>query len=75
MNTKGKSILVVEDDEKIRNLVSLYLMNEGYEVWEAKDGEDAKEKFLQYDPCFVILDLMLPKTSGEEVCNWGLLNE
>ncbi|MDN4094601.1 MULTISPECIES: response regulator [Bacillales] len=70
MNTKGKSILVVEDDEKIRNLVSLYLMNEGYEVWEAKDGEDAKEKFLQYDPCFVILDLMLPKTSGEEVCNW-----
>jgi len=70
MNTQGKSILIVEDDPKIRQLIKLYLEKAGYEVFEAKDGEEAKEKFNQYDPCFIILDLMLPKTSGEEVCEW-----
>ncbi|GED34104.1 response regulator transcription factor [Brevibacillus centrosporus] len=70
MNNKGKSILIVEDDEKIRKLVKVYLENEGYEVWEAQDGEDAQNKFMRYDPCFVILDLMLPKISGEQVCSW-----
>lgn len=68
MNIKGKSILVVEDDHKIRQLVKLYLEKEGYEVYEAKDGEEAILFFKKVDPCFVILDLMLPKRSGEEVC-------
>lgn len=68
MNTKGKSILVVEDDHKIRQLVKLYLEKEGYEVYEAKDGEEAIHCFKTVDPCFVILDLMLPAKSGEEVC-------
>ncbi|WP_134704398.1 response regulator transcription factor [Ammoniphilus sp. YIM 78166] len=68
MNTKGKSILIVEDDYKIRQLVKLYLEKEGYEVFEAGDGEEALTSFNSFDPCFVILDLMLPKMSGEDVC-------
>lgn len=68
MNTKGKSVLIVEDDAKIRQLVKVYLEREGYEALEAEDGEDALEKFKQFDPCLVILDLMLPGVSGEEVC-------
>lgn len=70
MNTKGKSILIVEDDDKIRKLIKVYLENAGYEVWEAADGEAAMDIFRTHDPCFVILDLMLPKISGEEVCQW-----
>lgn len=68
MNTKGKTVLIVEDDAKIRQLVKVYLEREGYEALEAEDGEDALEKFKQFDPCLVILDLMLPGLSGEEVC-------
>lgn len=68
MNTKGKSILIVEDDNKIRNLIKIYLEKAGYETFEARDGEEAIEVFEKYDPCFLILDLMLPKVSGEEIC-------
>lgn len=70
MNTTGKSILIIDDDAKIRKLVRLYLENAGYEVTEAADGVEAQEKFKRMDPCFVIIDLMLPKTSGENVCRW-----
>lgn len=66
----GKSVLVVEDDAKIRNLVKIYLTREGYEVFEAMNGLEAKEKIQQLDPCILILDLMLPKISGEAICQW-----
>ncbi|MEC2073205.1 response regulator transcription factor [Alkalihalophilus marmarensis] len=63
-------VLVVEDDDMIRDLIEIYLKKEGYDVILAADGETAKEQFLKYSPCLVILDLMLPKISGEEVCQW-----
>lgn len=66
----GKTVLVVEDDPKIRNLVKIYLEKEGYEVLEAKDGLEAKIKIQQEDPCILILDLMLPCISGEDICRW-----
>ncbi|MGE8080116.1 response regulator transcription factor [Peribacillus loiseleuriae] len=69
-NLIGKSVLVVEDDPKIRNLVKIYLTKEGYEVIEAVDGMAAKEQIEQLDPCILILDLMLPKIGGEEICRW-----
>ncbi|MHA6252538.1 response regulator transcription factor [Oceanobacillus sp. CAU 1775] len=65
-----QTILVVEDDKLIRELVTLYLTKAGYDVVEASDGEEAKEVFLEKHPCMVILDLMLPKLSGEEFCVW-----
>lgn len=67
---KGKTILIVEDDTKIRRLLKIYLEKEGYEVSEAQDGVDGMDMFMKLDPCFVILDLMLPKKSGEDLCQW-----
>lgn len=64
------TILVVEDDQMIRELVSIYLEKAGYEVIAAANGEDAKESFRTFQPCLIILDRMLPKISGEELCSW-----
>lgn len=64
------SILVVEDDLMIRELVCIYLRKAGYEVMAVANGEDAKTSFRVFQPCLVILDRMLPKISGEELCNW-----
>ncbi len=68
MELRGKTILVVEDDRKIRNLIKIYLEKSGFEVIEAADGEEGQNKFEQLDPCFVIMDLMMPKQSGEALC-------
>jgi len=65
-----QTILVVEDDKMIRELVGVYLKQSGYSVVEAVDGEDAKKVFMTNHPCMVVLDLMLPKLSGEEFCTW-----
>src|SRR5690606_24952318 len=65
-----QTILVVEDDKMIRELIRIYLEKAGYEVVEAADGEEAKEVFLTRHPCLIVLDLMLPKLSGEEFCKW-----
>ncbi|GIP32524.1 response regulator transcription factor [Paenibacillus sp. J2TS4] len=67
---KGKTILIVEDDAKIRQLLKIYLEKEGYEVLEAADGSEGMQLFEQLDPCFVIMDLMIPHKSGEELCQW-----
>ena len=65
-----QTIMVVEDDKMIRDLVRLYLEKNNYDVVEARDGEEAKAIFLTHHPCLIILDLMLPKVSGEEFCTW-----
>ena len=65
-----QTIMVVEDDKMIRELVIIYLKKNGYEVVEASDGEEAKNVFLEHHPCLIILDLMLPKLSGEEFYAW-----
>lgn len=68
--TMKQKILIVEDDQMIRNLIKIYLQKEGYEVVEADDGEVAKSVFLNEHPCLIVLDLMLPKVSGEQLCEW-----
>ncbi len=65
-----QTVLVVEDDKMIRELIHIYLTKAGYDVVEASDGEVAKEIFLTKHPCLIILDLMLPKLSGEDFCKW-----
>lgn len=62
--------LVVEDDDMIRHLIQTYLERENYDVILAADGEEAQKQFEAYAPCLVLLDLMLPKMSGEELCMW-----
>ncbi len=64
----GKRILVVEDEEAILDIVTQALRRNGYETTSASDGDMALEKALSLRPDLVILDLMLPKMDGWEVC-------
>ena len=63
-----RPILVVEDDKKISKVVKVYLEGEGYRVITADSGRGAIDAALKEIPSLVILDLMLPDISGEEVC-------
>lgn len=68
MNDKIR-ILVVDDEQKILNVIEAYLNKEGFSVLTAKDGEEALNIFENELIHLIILDLMLPKMSGEKVCN------
>ncbi len=61
-------ILIAEDDPKIANVVRVYLENEGYRVALAEKGREVLALAEKEPPLLVILDLMLPDMSGEEVC-------
>jgi two-component system OmpR family response regulator len=62
------NILVVEDEPKALSVVRAYLEREGHTIFEAMDGERALSLFEAFDIDFVILDLMLPDVSGEDIC-------
>lgn len=64
----AQSILVVDDEKKIRDVVSLFLRSEGFEVYEAENGQQALDSVRTLNPDLVILDVMLPDMSGFEVC-------
>ncbi|HBY98768.1 MAG: response regulator [Ardenticatenaceae bacterium] len=59
-----KSILVIEDDATLRNLLSEILEFEGYQVITARDGLDGLEKLKDNRPVLILLDLMMPKMDG-----------
>ena len=61
-------ILVVDDDEHIAELISLYLAREGYDTKEAYSGPSAVETFESYQPSLILLDIMLPGMDGMDVC-------
>ncbi len=63
-----RRILLVEDDPKTRETVALYLQREGYEVATAEDGVRALDVAREVDPHLVVLDLMLPRLDGLQVC-------
>jgi len=65
--TRGK-ILVVDDDRKIVGTIKLYLENDGFEVATAHDGQTALENARSLNPDLIVLDLMLPKIAGLDVC-------
>jgi DNA-binding response OmpR family regulator len=64
----AQKILVVDDEENIRDLATLYLQKEGFTVETAVDGRDAVARFAQVQPAMVILDVMMPGMDGFEVC-------
>ena len=63
-NSGVKKILLVEDDENIRMVLSLLLQNEAYEVIEACDGTEAIKKIYEARPDIIVCDLMMPKLDG-----------
>lgn len=66
--SEPQHILVVEDDPTISEVVARYLQREGYEAEIALDGEEALSRAAEINPDLVVLDLMLPKIDGYEVC-------
>lgn len=62
------TILVIEDELKIADVICSYLMNAGFEVISRQTGNEGLEAYSKYCPDLVLLDLMLPDISGEDVC-------
>lgn len=69
MGTGSKKVLVVDDEAKIVEFTEVYLINSGYEVYKAYTGKEALAIFQTQKIDLVLLDLMLPDISGEQICN------
>lgn len=67
MSEKQK-VLIVDDDEDISELISLYLIKECFDTKRAEDGDSALRLFKEYKPDLILLDLMLPGIDGYDVC-------
>ena len=64
----GKRILIIEDEKNIVDIIKHNLKKEGFDTIEAYDGEQGLEMSLKEDPSLILLDIMLPKMDGFEVC-------
>lgn len=63
-----KKILIVDDEYKIRKIIKAYLDDEGFKTITAQNGKEALNLFENESPDLIVLDLMIPEISGEEVC-------
>lgn len=68
MEGKAKQILIADDEPDILEIIRYNLEKEGYEVITAKDGNEAIEKAKEFYPDLIILDIMMPRKNGVEVC-------
>ena len=64
----AKKILVVDDEENIRELIGRVLSSEGYEVFKAHNGKEALKKVYDVSPDLMVLDIMMPVMDGFKVC-------
>ena len=64
------TILVVDDEATIRDVVVRYLQRDGFETLEAADGHRARQLLEEHSPSLVVLDLMLPDMDGLALCRW-----
>ncbi|GAU76376.1 response regulator YycF [Fusibacter sp. 3D3] len=64
----SKKILIVDDEKPISDIIKFNLSKEGYEIETAFDGDEALKKVYQFQPDLVLLDVMLPKLDGFQVC-------
>ena len=64
------TVLVVDDEPIVREVVVSYLQREGYQTLEAADGDHARELLEHNQPNLVVLDIMLPGTDGLDLCRW-----
>jgi two-component system alkaline phosphatase synthesis response regulator PhoP len=70
METNPIKILIADDEPDIIEIISFHLVKAGFEVFTAKDGSEAIEKAQQHTPDCIILDIMMPKRNGFEVCEY-----
>ncbi|GAB0166854.1 response regulator transcription factor [Lysinibacillus sp. CTST325] len=63
-----ETILIVDDEKEIRNLIAIYLKNEGYDVLEASDGEEGLTLLKKHQVHLIVLDIMMPNVDGIEMC-------
>ena len=68
MSTTAATILLVDDEESIQKLLTYPLERDGYRVVQARDGEEALQRFEEEPIDLVVLDIMLPRLDGLEVC-------
>lgn len=68
METKARKVLIADDEPDILEILKYNLSGEGYDVITAKDGDEALEKARRTQPDLVVLDVMMPKKTGVEVC-------
>jgi two-component system alkaline phosphatase synthesis response regulator PhoP len=68
MSLRPEKILIADDEPDILEILKYNLLKEGYEVTTAKDGDEAIAKAKQANPDLVILDIMMPRKNGVEVC-------
>jgi two-component system, OmpR family, alkaline phosphatase synthesis response regulator PhoP len=68
MDQKARKVLIADDEPDIREFLQYNLSAEGYEVYTAKDGDETLEKAKRILPDLIVLDVMMPKKSGVEVC-------
>jgi DNA-binding response OmpR family regulator len=64
------TVLVVDDEPIVRDVIVRYLQRDGFETLEAGDGDRARELIETADPTLVVLDVMIPGTDGLELCRW-----
>jgi DNA-binding response OmpR family regulator len=67
---RGKTILIVDNNNESRAVIRFHLTRQGFEILEAKNGKDARESYLKHDPCFILLETELPDTNGLDICWW-----
>lgn len=67
MSDRGKTVLIVDDDASIQELIRIILTKHGYDVHLATDGEDGVVKFMEVKPDLVISDISMPKGDGFNV--------
>ncbi|MBU2229582.1 response regulator [Patescibacteria group bacterium] len=65
--TQSKKILITEDDDSLRAILKKAILNEDYDVIEAKDGQEGIDMALQEHPDLILLDLLMPKVMGLKV--------
>jgi two-component system alkaline phosphatase synthesis response regulator PhoP len=68
MDGKGRKVLIADDEPDIIEILKYNLEKEGYSVISAKDGDEALEKARLTQPELIVLDMMMPKKNGMEVC-------
>lgn len=68
MDIRARKVLIADDEPDILEILKYNLQKEGYQVMTAKDGDEAIDKAKMFNPDLIVLDIMMPKKNGVEVC-------